>query len=169
MKQISKLNLEELKEVYNKNQKLQHIVFDDMFENANFWNGEYLKCWERGSIDYNIGWDRGTYFKVKDRDGFLRGLKEAQKNYGLLADKWDEKIIYVEQLITRLSNLVYWDEINEERLNNRIDELIEELETSCYKRFMSEYEECFDNNNQIRYFLDFFVVVWMIIIMSMII
>lgn len=157
MKYLNELNLEELKEVYDKNQKLQEMVFDNMFEDANYWTDEYLRCWERGAIGYCIGWDRGTYFEVKDRDGFLNGLKKAQESYCFLADTWNEKITYVEHLISRLNDLVYWDELNEERLNNRIDELIEELEHACYKQFMSEYEHCFDSKAQVDYFINFFV------------
>ena len=47
-------------------------------------------------------------------------------------------------------------ENNWERLENRIDELIEELENACYKRFMDEYEYCFDSKNQLDYFIDFY-------------
>lgn len=156
MKYLNELNSEELKLVFENNSKLQEEVFNDMFENANYWNEEYLSCWERGAIDYCIGWDRGTYFEVKDRQGFIDGLKKAQKTFGFLVDEWNEKINYTEHLISRLNNLVYWDEVNEERLNNRIDELIEKLETACYKRLMSEYESCFDSENQLDYFLEFY-------------
>lgn len=155
MKKLHELTMEELKKVYEKNDKLQELVFNDMFDNAAFWCGEYLDCWKKG-IDYSIGWDRGTYFKCTDNEYFIDGLKIAQKAFCFLADEWDEKIAYVERLIDRLDNLVYWDEVNEERLTNRIDELIEELENACYDRFMCEFESCFDHKNQIDYFLDFY-------------
>lgn len=156
MKKLHELNNEELKKVFEVNSKLQKKVFEDMFDNADFWNGEYLECWKNG-IDYSIGWDRGTYFKCTDREYFIDGLKKAQHEYCFLADKWNEKIDYVEHLINRLNNLVYWDEINEDRLNNRIDELIEELENACYKRFLDEYEYCFEYESQLVHFLNFYV------------
>lgn len=156
MKLFKDLNTEELTLVYENNRKLQEQVFDDMFETASFYCEEYLNCWKRGSIDYCIGWDRGTYFTAKDRRGFIDGLRQAQRSFCFLADRWNEKIDYVDKLICRLDNLVYWDYVNEERLNNRIDELIEELEDACYKRFMSEYESCFDNDYQLNYFLEFY-------------
>lgn len=156
MKCLNELNSEELKLVFENNSNLQEKVFNDMFEDINYWNEEILSCWKGGAIDYCIGWDRGTYFKVKDRQEFIDGLKKAQKTFCFLADKWNEKINYAEHLINRLNNLVYWDEVNEERLNNRIDELIEELKTACYNQFMSEYENCFDSENQLDYFLEFY-------------
>lgn len=156
MKNITELTIAELTEVYNKNQKLQEGVFNDMIETAAFWCDEYLACWNNRGINYCIGWERGTYFKCTDREYFIEGLKSVQRMFGFLADEWNKKIEYVEHLIDRLDNLVYWDEVNEERLSNRIDELIKELEMACYKRFMSEYEDCFDNENQLDYFLNFF-------------
>ena len=155
MKHLNELNLEELRKVYENNKELQEKVFEDMFDNAALWCSEYLGSW-KGGIDYSIGWDRGTYFECTDRDYFIDGLKKAQRDYGFLDDKWNAKIDYIEHLINRLNNLVYWDEVNEDRLNNRIDELIEELENACYKRFMDEYEYCFDRKNQLNYFLEFY-------------
>lgn len=156
MKNFKDLSVEELNLVFENNSKLQEKVFEDMFDNADFCCREYLDCWKSGAIDYCIGWDRGTYFRSKNNELFIDGLKKAQDIYCFLADEWNSKIDYVEHLITRLNNLVYWDEVNEERLNNRIDELIEELETACYDRFMSEYEYCFDSKNQLDYFLEFY-------------
>lgn len=156
MKRLNELNSEELKLVFENNSNLQEKVFNDMFEDIDYWNEEYLSCWERGAIDYCIGWDRGAYFEVKDRQGFIDGLKKAQCFFCFLADKWDEEINYTEHLINRLNNLVYWDEVNAERLNNRIDELIKELETACYNQFMAGYKNCFDSENQLDYFLEFY-------------
>lgn len=157
MKNVKDLNTEELKLVFENNSKLQEKVFDDMFDNANFWNGEYLDCWNRKGIEYYIGWDRGTYFKSKDNELFIDGLKEVQRIYCFLADKYNKKIEYVEKLLNKLNYLYYnSSEENYNRLEMRIDELIEELETACYDRFMSEYEYCFDSKNQLDYFLNFY-------------
>lgn len=157
MKRISELSIDELKMVFAKNSKLEEDVFNDMFENADFWNGEYLDSWQWGGIDYSIGWDRGTYFKCTDYDNFLAGLEYAQNCYGFLADKYKSIIDYTNHLVRRLKNLYvysnYYDE-NYERLENRIDELIEELEHACYKRFMEEYEYCFGYDNQLDYFIN---------------
>jgi hypothetical protein len=157
MKYLHELNLEELKEVYNKNQNLQEEVFDDMVETAAFWCSEYLACWNNRGINYCIGWDRGTYFKCTDREYFIEGLKSVQRMFGFLADEWNEKIKYIEKLLTKLDYLYYNSSAeNYDRVEARIDELIKELEMACYKWLMSEYEDCFDNENQLDYFLNFF-------------
>lgn len=157
MKKVHELNTEELKKVFEVNSKLQEKVFDDMFESVNFWNGEYLECWQRGAIDYCIGWDRGTYFICKDKDLFIEGLEKAQHTFCFLADEYNKTIEYVKKLINRLNEFYYdLSEKNYDRLENRIDELIEELENACYKRFIIEYESCFDSDYQLDYFLDFY-------------
>ena len=51
MKNFKDLNVEELKMVFENNSKLQEKVFEDMFDNANFWCSEYLACWNRKGID----------------------------------------------------------------------------------------------------------------------
>ena len=157
MKNFKDLNTEELKLVFENNSKLQEKVFNDMMDNADFWCGEYLDCWNRKGIDFSIGWDRGTYFKCTDRDYFIDGLKEVQHVYCFLADEYNKKIEYVEKLLNKLDYLYYnSSEENYNRLETRINELIEELETACYDRFMLEYEYCFDSKNQLEYFLDFY-------------
>ena len=157
MKKLNELNQEELRHVFENNSKLQEKVFDDMFNNADFWCGEYLICWNRRGIDYSIGWDRGTYFKCTDKNYFIDGLKEVQHIYCFLDDKYNDKIEHVEKLLNKLDYLYYnSSEENYNRLETRIDELIEELENACYDRFMNEYEYCFNSKNQLDYFLEFY-------------
>ena len=155
MKYLNELDREELIRVFENNSKLQEKIFDDMFDNAAFWCGEYLDCWNRTGIDYSIGWGRGTYFKCTDKNSFLAGLEKVQEWYCFLADEYDKTIKYCRKLINKTYYLSL-SETNLKRLENRIDELIEELENACYKRFMSEYEYCFDSKNQLDYFLEFY-------------
>lgn len=41
------------------------------------------------------------------------------------------------------------------KIESRIDDLCEKLASDCFKRFMSEYEACFDYDNQIECFIEF--------------
>ena len=159
MRTLNTLKTEELVKVLEVNSKLKEVVFNDMFDNADFWNSEYLGCWN-GGIDYCIGYDRGTYFNCTDEELFIDGLKKAQKMFGFLADKYNPIIEYVNKLISRMENLNYYSNYydeNYDRLENRINELIEELEEACYKRFIEEYEICFDDDNKEDYFVNFYV------------
>lgn len=155
MKNFKDLRIEELELVFENNSKLQEKVFDDMFDTAAFWCSEYLNCWNRKGIDYSIGWDRGTYFKCTDQNSFLDGLEKAQEMYCFLADEYNKTIKYCRELIDK----TYYLDLNEnnlDRIENRINELIEELETACYNCFMSAYEYCFDSKNQLDYFIEFY-------------
>ena len=157
MKNFKELSIEELELVFENNSKLQENVFDDMFDNANFWCSEYLNCWKNGSIDYCIGWDRGTYFSVKDCGMFLEGLEKAQKLYGFLSDDYNHMIEKAWELYDKYTYHAYdFSDLNYERIENRLTDIIETLESACYKRFMNEYEYCFDSKNQLDYFLDFY-------------
>jgi hypothetical protein len=158
MKKLNELTIDELKIVFENNDNLQKDVFYRMFNDIDFWNEEYLSCWNRGAIDYCIGYDRGTYFECIDKSLFLQGLQKAQKDYYFLSDKYNSIIEYTGYLWDRF--LYIQDELNDKNYNLlecRIFELIEKLEKACYSRFMDEYEYCFGYENQLNYFLDFYI------------
>ena len=98
MRAFKELNQEELLKVFEVNSKLEEQVFNDMFDNAHFWNTEYLDSWN-GGIDYCIGYDRGTYFNCTDEELFLDGLKKAQEMYGFLADEYNPVIEYTDKIL----------------------------------------------------------------------
>lgn len=160
MRKLNALNKEELLKVLNKNNKLKEKVYDDMYDNANFWNSEYLASWNNQGIDYCIGYDRGAYFHCTDEEMFLDGLKKAQKDYCFLADEHNKTIKYAEKLLSRMENLDYntkYYDNNYDRLAERLTELINELEHECYTRFMSEYEACFNNTYMEEYYYEFYL------------
>lgn len=154
MKFIKDCTADELKQVFEANSKLQDEIFNRMFDDAHFLNcNDYLPCWSSG-IDYCIGYGRGAFFRCTDAAGFIDGLKTAQRTFCFLPDEANSRIEYVEHLIGRRDNIVYWDYDNIEKIESRIDDLCEELAADCFKRFMSEYEACFDDDNQIEYFIE---------------
>ena len=155
MKYLHELNGNELCKVFDRNGKLQEAVYDRMYDNAHYWAMEKLDCWSRGAIDYRIGYDRGAYFRCTDRALFVSGLERLQDEYGFLSSEYDVTIAYTEKLLDRLDIISVWDDKNYDRLVTRIDELIEELEDACFRQFMSEYEYCFETENQLEYFLDY--------------
>lgn len=160
MRALNELNTGELLKVLEVNSKLREQVFNDMYDTAHFWNEEYLNSWNKGGVDYAIGYDRGAYFMCKDEELFLDGLKKAQHDFCFLADENNPVIEYVEKLMNRMDNLDYnskYYDNNYERLAERVTELINELEYKCYRRFMEEYEYCFDDDGMKDYFISFYV------------
>lgn len=155
MKKFNELTIDEQKQVFENNNELQNDTLNRMLDDACFWSDEYLSCWTKGAIDYCIGYDRGTYFHCIDKSLFLQGLKTAQKNFCFLSDKYNSIIEYVELLWERFLYVQYeLNDKNYNRLEGRIFELIDQLETACYRRFVCEYEDCFEYENQLDYFLN---------------
>lgn len=159
MRQLKELNREELLKVYEYNEGLQEKVFDDMTESADFWLGEYLDCWERGAVDYSLDISGCyNYFTVTDFGKFLTGLQKAQDSFCFLSDKWNPVIAKAWQLYEKYTYNAYdFSDLNYERIENRLTELIESLETACYSRVRDEYDYCFNEKNQMDYFLDFYI------------
>ena len=56
MKNFDSLTIEELKKVFNNNEKLQDDILSAAQDNASYWINEYLECFERGALECNIGY-----------------------------------------------------------------------------------------------------------------
>ena len=156
MKKLDELTLDELKVVYEKNSKLRHEVFDLFFEDINgMVEDEYLKFWDDRAIDYLLGIEKGAYFVCCNIDLFLDGLQKAQKNFGFLHCVYDKLIA---KAVTLRERLKHSEDLNREQervMDNRLDQLLQELEKACFKRIMSEYETAYDNDNCLQYFIEF--------------
>ncbi len=153
MKNFDILTTEELKKVFNNNEKLQNEVFDAAQDNASYWINEYMNCFERGALECNIGYP-GDYIRVKDQEKFIQGLKQLQKDFCYLSDD-DEKIIsYADHLIDRYNNLPYYDDTNAARLDDRIEELTTILQSNFLRALSSEYNYYYDTDNLYNYFIE---------------
>ena len=156
MKYIRDCSREELEQVFNTNAKLREEIFDYLMESASTWVDEYLSCWDRRGIKYDLSGYGYSYFKSKDNFKFLAGLQEAQRVFCFLPDSMNDKIDYAQKLVNRL-----WEvedtlsEANYERLSGRVDELIDELEDACLKRFKEEYDACCEEKYQLEEWLSY--------------
>ena len=155
MKNFEQLKNEELKIVFEKNKKLQEIVSEAAQEDACFWIDEYLNCFDRGAIDYNIGYP-GNYMIILDQEKFIDGLEQIQKNYEYLTEEAQKDLTYSRHLINRLDNLSRYDDINEARLINRIDGILEDLKDEFLNKLINEYNYYYDGENLKNYFLEFY-------------
>lgn len=149
---LSEMTYEQLAELFDNNKSIRDKAFDRAMDNAQFWCGEYLDCFERGAIDYSIGYDRGAYFRIKNRYGFLYGMEKLQKGYGFLEDKYTSTI---DELRKMLDHYNYDDMSDEEydALDEKLDEEFDELEEKTFERLMSEYEAAFEEETQLDIFV----------------
>ena len=158
MKKLSELTNEELKKVQKYNQKIQENVFDALVESANFCVGEYFENFERGALDYAFSVDGyGDFLTVKNIDLFVEGLSISEAMFTWLPD-YAEKIERLSELVDRYNTVGYTLSIDDDnRLQDRIDELTDGLRIELFNAVRREYDGCFDAENLINYFIDFYV------------
>lgn len=149
---LSEMTCEQLVDLFDNNKSIRDKAFDRAMDDAQYWCGEYLDCFKRWAVDYSIGWDRGAYFRIKNRYGFLDGMEKLQKDYCFLENKYTSKI---DELRKMLDHYNYDDMSDEEynALDEQLDEEFAELEEKTFKRLMSEYETAFEENAQIDIFV----------------
>ena len=155
MKKFELLTIEELKKVFNNNEKLQDDVLQAAQEDVFYWFNEYMNCFDCGTIEYNIGYP-GNYMTIKNGYDFIQGLEELQRTFCYLSDESEKKIKYCDHLMQRYDNLYYNDHKNAERLENRIDEIIEELKSEFLNTLIHEYNFYYDTKNLRNYFIEIY-------------
>lgn len=153
MKNFEQLTTEELKQVFNNNSKLQNIVYDAAIEDINFWVQEYFNCFERGALEYNIGYP-GNFITVKNNYDFIQGLKKLQKDFEYLPGDAKKDIKYCDHLMARYDALPLNDYKNADLLENRINEIINGLKSEFLNQIVAEYNYYYDSENLKNYFLE---------------
>lgn len=149
---LSEMTYEQLVDFFNHNKTIQNKAFDRAMDNAQFWCGEYLNCFEHRAVDYSIGYDRVAYFRIKNRYCFLKGMEKLQEDYGFLEDRYTNKIDELRKMLDHYNH----DDMSDEEyavLEERLDEEFNELEEKTFKRLMSEYEAAFEEDVQIDTFV----------------
>ena len=155
MKKIKNLTIEELKQVFNNNQKLQDDVLQVAQEDSCFWIQEYMNCFDGCAVDYNIGYP-GNYITIKNQYEFIQGIKELQRFYCYLSEEDEKNALYAEELIKRYNKLPYYDEKNADRLNLKIEELTEKVKNNLLKQLVNEYNYYYDTKKLCNYFIEMY-------------
>jgi hypothetical protein len=156
MKKINELTIDELKIVFDNNEKIQREVYDNAMDMVNIYINDYMNSFERGTIEYNIGYP-GDYIKVKDRFNFIQGLRNVYKSFCILPDESLKIINYCDELMDRYDNISYYDVMNSELLENRINQLIEELSNIFFIRVLDEYNYYMNGDNLQEYFIETYI------------
>ncbi len=153
MKKFEELTIEELKQVFNNNEKLQDNVLQAAQDDICYFINEYMNCFNRGTLEYNIGYP-GNYMTIKNSYDFIQGLKELQKDYCYLSEDSEKNIKYCDHLMNRHNNLPFDDYINAGRLENRINGIIIELKNDFLKSLVDEYNYYYDTKKLCDYFVE---------------
>lgn len=87
---IDDLSVEELKNVYRKNDKIQNKVLDGYMDTELYWIGEMLDYIRPYLSSYSIGFsNRNQHLRVKDKDfdNFIYGLEKLQSDMCFFPEK----------------------------------------------------------------------------------
>lgn len=150
---LSEMTYEQLVDLFNNNKSIRDKAFDRAMDEAEYWCGEYLDCFKPWAVDYSIGWDRGAYFRIKNRCySFLDSMEKLQKDYGFLEDKYTSKIDELRKMLDHYN----YDNMSDEEFNTLDEKLykeFDELEEATFKRLMLEYKAAFEEDTQIDIFV----------------
>lgn len=83
MMKFSDMEIDEVINVINDSKELRDMLDQYIQETEYDWLDELLRCFDRGAVDYSIGFFDRNYFTVKDSDLFLKGVRKSHDNYGL--------------------------------------------------------------------------------------
>ena len=93
IKRISELNNDELRKVFQENEKLQDEVEEYMTDGEMHYISDNLNKFRKYLSDWNIGFYNQNYIQVKDgyESEFIQGVFDARNDYGFLSDEEFEK------------------------------------------------------------------------------
>lgn len=93
IKRISELNNDELRKVFQENEKLQNEVEEYLTESEMYYISENLDRFRKYLKDWSIGFYNQNYIQIKDgfESEFIEGVFDARNDYGFLSDEEFEK------------------------------------------------------------------------------
>lgn len=153
MKKLRDLTVEELKIVFDKNEKLKNEVFNESVEDVGYYISDIMSTF-RDSADWCFSVDQyDDFINVKNRALFIHYFTMAQKMFCIL-NPHDESILdktynLIDHFIDIADDL---SDLNYERMYDRIGELVSYLTHTLYKFIRHEYDSCFDEDYQVDYF-----------------
>lgn len=156
MKKLHELNNNELLAVWRNNSKLREVVFEERIVMANDWINEYLSCFNRATIRYNItDTKQYSFIEVLDLDEFIEGLEKFNKFYGLSDDsnKQMEQIKKILNFIYEMEEVLDIETIN--ALYMDVEKLYKPLIDELLTIMCHEYEFCYNDAELQYYFVNF--------------
>ena len=158
-KEIRNLTNEELKKVFNANEKLQQEVMEDMEGSEMLWISEYLNCFKDSLSNWSIGFYNRNFITIKDgaEYEFLQNTLEAQKNFCFLEDKFTNIIASLMKKYDKLDELWYVEGKQKEydNLQIEIDEEFENIQNEVLDQFNRMTNLNIEDAQ--NYFIEFYV------------
>ncbi len=168
-KYIVDMTCEELREVWENNSKLRAEVWEDAISDVDFWISEYLHGIGRAA-DYEIGTYGHNYMTVKNIPDFLEWVKSCNRSFGIFYDLERDKPGNVVALCENADELherldygvyskrdgCYYDlsDDDAERVENRLDEILELFTDAFLDLCRREYDFFDDDENLFQFWED---------------
>lgn len=150
-KYLSELSRDELKSMFDNNERLRGAIWEDAIESVDFWVNEKLSGFGNKNV-CSIGTYGTNYIRVKDVSDFLEWVKNCnymfEEFYGL------ESLI--DKAFTLNEKLLYWDlsDDNYYRVEKRLDEICDILADQFIENCTNEYDYYYKDENLFSFWLD---------------
>lgn len=153
MKKFSDMTTGEVIDVINQSKELLDMLEEAVQECEMNYISDKLGCFERGSIEYSIGFYNDNYFNVKDNDLFVEGVRETCKHFGLTTDT--EKMLNMVEKLRGTNLYDYWCERLAEKYEETelesVVKMVEDIgyDLSCGKvsEYAADYVDIFVMND----------------------
>ena len=163
MKLLSKLNENEIKDLYAKNDFLKNQARDGAIDELYFWAGEKMVYFKGiKSLDYNFGYP-GNYINVKDGDykDFISACLELAHDMCIFTDNTVKKLERAKAKADFYYDaLIGYEDISDARFENLekwMDGIIELAENELIEDYCNEESYYYTDKAAFEYFQD----IWM--------
>lgn len=152
MKKFSDMGIDEVINVINGSKELRDMLDQYIQETECDWLGDLLRCFDRGAVDYSIGFSDRNYFIVKDNYLFLEGVRKSHDSYGLTVE--GEKLLNRCEKLQGTNLFGYWcGKLAEQYYKDELKSMVDYVEDASYELYCgsvgeksSNYVECFVDN-----------------------
>lgn len=152
MKKFSDMEINEVIDVINDSKELRDMLDQYIQETEMDWLDELLRCFDRGAVDYSIGFFDRNYFTVKDSDLFLKEVRKSHDNYGLTVE--GEKLLNRCEKLQGTNLFGYWcEKLAKQYYKDELESMVDYVEDASYELYCGsvgeksrEYLDCFVDN-----------------------
>lgn len=152
MKKFNEMEIEEVISIINDSKELRDMLDQYIQETEMDWLDDLLRSFDRGAVDYSIGFFDQNYFIVKDNDLFLEGVCKSHDNYGLTVK--GEKLLNRCEKLQGTNLFGYWcEKLAEQYYKDELKSMVDYVEDASYELYKGsvgeksrEYVECFVDN-----------------------
>lgn len=150
-KYLQDLSRDELQALFDNNERLRVAIWENAIESVDFWIGEKLSGFGRKNF-YSIGTYGSNYIKVNDISEFLEWVKDCNSVFCV----FDGLENLIEKAFVLYEKLRYYDlsDLNYERVENRLDEIVEMLSDCFLDDCNNEYDWYYDDRNLFSFWLE---------------